>query len=163
MPPLQKVTADPKTTALLVMDFMKTSCTEQARPRCVASVAPVKKLLDEARAKGVTVIYTVAGNDATMTNFLPDLAAKAGEPIIGARADKFLNPELDKTSEGEGRQNRDPGRHRGERRGALHGERRGLSQLRRARSDRRHVGLVLPFRSRSRPGSSSTVRGWPTA
>ena len=96
MPPLQKVTADPKTTALLVMDFMKTSCTEQARPRCVASVAPVKKLLDEARAKGVTVIYTVAGNDATMTNFLPDLAAKAGEPIIGARADKFLNPELDK-------------------------------------------------------------------
>ena len=42
MPALQKVTADPKTTALLVMDFMKSSCTEQARPRCVATIAPVK-------------------------------------------------------------------------------------------------------------------------
>jgi nicotinamidase-related amidase len=97
MPALQKVTADPKTTALLVMDFMKTSCTEQARPRCVATLAPVKKLLDEARAKGVTIIYTVAGNDATMANFLPELAAKPGEPIFAARADKFLNPDLDKT------------------------------------------------------------------
>ena len=97
MPALQKVTADPKTTALLVMDFMKTSCTEQARPRCVATIAPVKKLLDEARAKGVTIIYTVAGNDATMANFLPELAAKPGEPIFAARADKFLNPDLDKT------------------------------------------------------------------
>jgi len=97
MPALQKVTADPKTTALIVMDFMKTSCTEQARPRCVASVAPVKKLLEEARAKGATIIYTVAGADATMNNFLPELAAKQGEPIFAARADKFLNPELDKT------------------------------------------------------------------
>jgi nicotinamidase-related amidase len=97
MPALQKVTADPKTTALLVMDFMKTSCTEQARPRCVATVAPVKKLLDEARAKGVTIIYTVAGSEPNMSNFLPELAAKPGEPILAARADKFLNPDLDKT------------------------------------------------------------------
>jgi nicotinamidase-related amidase len=97
MPALQKVTADPKTTALLVMDFMKSSCTEQGRPRCVASVAPVKKLLDEARAKGVTIIYTVTGNEATMANFLPELAAKPGEPILPARADKVLNPDLDKT------------------------------------------------------------------
>lgn len=97
MPPLQKVTVDPKTTALLVMDFMKTSCTEQARPRCAASVAPVKKLLEEARAKGLTVLYAVAGADASMANFLPEVAAKAGEPIFAARADKFLNPDLDKT------------------------------------------------------------------
>lgn len=97
MPALQKVTADPKTTALLVMDFMKTSCTQQARPRCAASVAPVKKLLEEARAKGVTIIYTVTGNDPNMANFLPELAAQPGEPIFAARADKFLNPDLDKT------------------------------------------------------------------
>ncbi len=97
MPPLQKVSADPKTTALLVMDFMKASCTEQARPRCVASVAPVKKLLAEARAKGMTVIYTVTGNDPVMSGFLPELAAQSGEPIFAARADKFLNPDLDKT------------------------------------------------------------------
>jgi nicotinamidase-related amidase len=96
MPALQKVTADPKTTALLVMDFMKSSCTEQARPRCVATVAPVKKLLAEARAKGMHVVYAVTGNDPVMTNFLPELAAQAGEPIVAARADKFLGTDLDK-------------------------------------------------------------------
>jgi nicotinamidase-related amidase len=96
MPALQKVTVDPKTSALLVMDFMKTSCTEQARPRCVASVAPVKKLLADARAKGMHIVYAVTGNDPVMTNFLPELAAQAGEPIVAARADKFLGTDLDK-------------------------------------------------------------------
>jgi nicotinamidase-related amidase len=96
MPSLQKVTVDPKTTALLVLDFMKTSCTEQARPRCVATIAPVKKLLAEARTKGMHVVYAVTGNDPVMTNFLPELAAQAGEPIVAARADKFLGTDLDK-------------------------------------------------------------------
>lgn len=96
MPALQKVTPDVKTTALLVMDFMKTSCTEQARPRCVATIAPVKKLLADARAKGMTVVYAVTGNDPVMTNFLPELAAQSGEPIVAARADKFLGTDLDK-------------------------------------------------------------------
>ena len=96
MPALQKATPDVKTTALIVMDFMKTSCTEQARPRCVATIAPVKKLLADARAKGVTVVYAVTGNEPVMTNFLPELAAQAGEPIVAARADKFLGTDLDK-------------------------------------------------------------------
>ncbi len=96
MPALQKATPDVKTTALIVMDFMKTSCTEQARPRCVATIAPVKKLIADARAKGVAVVYAVTGNDPVMTNFLPDLAAQAGEPIVAARADKFLGTDLDK-------------------------------------------------------------------
>ncbi len=96
MPALQKVTPDVKTTALIVMDFMKTSCTEQARPRCVATIAPVKKLIADARAKGVAVVYAVTGNEPVMTNFLPELAAQAGEPIVAARADKFLGTDLDK-------------------------------------------------------------------
>jgi nicotinamidase-related amidase len=96
MPALQKATPDVKTTALIVMDFMKTSCTEQARPRCVATIAPVKKLLADARAKGMTVVYAVTGNDPVMTNFLPELAAQAGEPIVAGRADKFLGTDLDK-------------------------------------------------------------------
>jgi len=96
MPALQKVTVDPKTTVLLVMDFMKASCTEQARPRCVATVTPVKKLLADARAKGMHVVYAVTGNNPVMTNFLPELAAQAGDPIVAARADKFLGTDLDK-------------------------------------------------------------------
>jgi nicotinamidase-related amidase len=95
-PAVQKVTPDVKTTALLVMDFMKPTCTEQKRPRCVATVPAVKKLLAEARAKGVTVIYTVTGTQAVTTDFLTELAPVGSEPVVAARANKFLSPDLDK-------------------------------------------------------------------
>ena len=104
-PPPPKVEAakpDLQTTALLVMDFMKQTCTEQRRPRCVATVAPVKKLLAEARAKGMYVVYTVTGNDPVATNYLPDLAPTGSEPIVAARANKFLSPALDKALKDKG-------------------------------------------------------------
>ena len=56
-PELKSVTLDPKTTALLVIDIIKQTCNMQRRPRCVASIPKVQKLLTEARAKGVFVIY----------------------------------------------------------------------------------------------------------
>ena len=37
-PALQSVTADPKTTAVIVIDMIKQTCNEQRRPRCIASV-----------------------------------------------------------------------------------------------------------------------------
>ena len=43
VPELKPVTIDPKTTALLVLDFMKGNC--GARPRCLATLPNVKKLL----------------------------------------------------------------------------------------------------------------------
>ena len=96
-PPVQQIAADAKTTALLVMDFMKSSCNAQRRPRCVASVPAVKALLERAREKNVFVVYTVTGNAPVTTEVLPELAAKGTEPVILARANKFLNPDLDKT------------------------------------------------------------------
>ena len=36
-PELKPVMADPKTTALLMMDFIKQFCNTEGRPRCVAS------------------------------------------------------------------------------------------------------------------------------
>jgi nicotinamidase-related amidase len=95
-PALQKISPDPKTTALLVMDFMKSSCNPQRRPRCAASVPAVKKLLEQARAKDMFVVYTVTGNAPVTTDVIPELAAKGTEPVILARANKFLNPDLDK-------------------------------------------------------------------
>ena len=41
VPELKPVTLDGKTTALLILDMMKSGCT--ARPRCVATVPNVKK------------------------------------------------------------------------------------------------------------------------
>ncbi|HLH98957.1 MAG TPA: isochorismatase family cysteine hydrolase [Xanthobacteraceae bacterium] len=95
-PVLKPVTVDVKATALLVMDMVKGSCNEQRRPRCVASVAPIAKLMDEARAKGVTVINTTAGS-GPVADVLPAVAPKPGETVIsGTVADKFLHTDIEK-------------------------------------------------------------------
>ena len=49
-PELKPVTVDPKTTALLMLDFMNQNCGK--RPACVASLPAMKKLLAAARSKG---------------------------------------------------------------------------------------------------------------
>ena len=46
-PTLKSVTLDPKTTALLLFDFMNTNCNE--RPRCVEAIPTLKALMDRAR------------------------------------------------------------------------------------------------------------------
>jgi nicotinamidase-related amidase len=95
-PELKTVTIDPKTTALLVMDVVKGSCNAERRPRCVASVPAIAKFLDEARAKGVTIISTVAGSGG-VPDILPPLAPKEGETILtGTVANKFVRTDLEK-------------------------------------------------------------------
>ena len=95
-PKLQSVTLDPKTTALLMIDIIKQTCNMKMRPRCVAMVPKVQKLLDEARAKGVYVIYALfpSPRPATfpnpkITDYVPELAPKGNEPVVTAFVDKF--------------------------------------------------------------------------
>ena len=92
-PALKPVTVDPKTTALLMLDFVAPNC--NPRPRCVASVPGAKKLLEEARARGMTVAHatTLATKAA---DILPDLAPKGDEPVVSSGVDKFRNTELEK-------------------------------------------------------------------
>jgi nicotinamidase-related amidase len=92
-PALKPVTVDPKTTALLMLDFMKQNCGK--RPRCVATLPAMKKLLAEARAAKATVIYSIIRN-STIADVLPDVAAAAGEPSVLSTADKFYNTDLEK-------------------------------------------------------------------
>src|SRR5271169_280910 len=70
-PELTAVTVDPKTTALLMVDFLNKNC--GPNPRCVAALPNVQKLLAAARDKGLTVIYTnyPGGGDV-----LPEVARK---------------------------------------------------------------------------------------
>ena len=96
-PKLKSVTLEPKTTALLVIDIIKQTCNMQRRPRCVAMIPKVQKLLTEARAEGVYVIYALfpSPSPATFPNpkisdFVPELAAKGDEPIVTAFVDKFM-------------------------------------------------------------------------
>jgi nicotinamidase-related amidase len=100
-PAVKPVTIEPRTTALVMLDFVKQNCNAQRRPRCIASIPKVKKLLDEARAKGVTVAHTIVRN-SSVADVAAGLEPKAGEPVLTAPADKFLNAELDKFLKGKG-------------------------------------------------------------
>lgn len=88
-PALKPVTVDPKTTALLVMDLLKQSCNDQRRPRCVASLAPVAKLMAAARDKGMLVISTTIPT-ISAADILPQVAPKSGEPTVASWVDKFV-------------------------------------------------------------------------
>ena len=92
-PELKPVTVDPKTTALLMLDFMNQNC--GTRPRCVASIPAMKKLLGEARAAKATVVYSIIANTTT-ADVIKDVAPTADEPWVRSGPDKFLNTELDK-------------------------------------------------------------------
>jgi nicotinamidase-related amidase len=89
-PELKPVTVDSKTTALLVMDLIKQTCNDQARPRCIASIPKIAKLLDAARASGVTVIYTLIPGPAVIGDTLPAVAPKGDEPVVKSAVDKFI-------------------------------------------------------------------------
>ena len=92
-PPALKPAAVDKTYALLVIDMVTETCNAKARPRCVETIPAIQKLLNDARGKGIAVIYAlgVSGN-----TFVPALAPKDGEPIVKSGADKFIDTDLDK-------------------------------------------------------------------
>jgi nicotinamidase-related amidase len=97
VPELKPVTIDPKTTALLVLDFMKGNCGQ--RPRCLATIPNVKKLLDTARAQNMMIIYTLVGQDPTPAGMVDQaLVPHASDFIVKGSAgagDKFINSNLD--------------------------------------------------------------------
>jgi nicotinamidase-related amidase len=96
VPELKPVTVDPKTTALLVLDFMKANCGQ--RPRCVAAVPNVKKLIDAARAHNMLIAYNLTGQNPKIEDMAdPSLAPKAGDHLIknGRGANKWYNSDLE--------------------------------------------------------------------
>ena len=88
-PALKNVTLDPKTTALLVMDLVKQTCNADKRPRCVASLPKIAKLIAAARANGVMVIYTTVP-PVPIADTVPAVAPKGNEPVVVAWVDKFV-------------------------------------------------------------------------
>jgi nicotinamidase-related amidase len=102
-PELKQVTVDPATTALLVLDLMKNNC--GARPRCVAMVPNVKKLLDAARAHNMMVAYNLTGRDPKPADMVDQsIVPRAGEFLIvnGRGANKWYDSNLDAGLKGKG-------------------------------------------------------------
>src|SRR6185503_13810959 len=92
-PELKPVSVDTKTTALLMLDFMNQNCGK--RPRCLAQIPAMKKLLAEARAHKVPVIYSIIAN-STPADVIKDVAPLADEPHVLSGPDKFRNTDLEK-------------------------------------------------------------------
>jgi len=98
-PELKPVTLDPKTSALLLLDFngheeaSSGPCNRTNRPRCLASIPKIKELLDKARAAGVFVVYSLGGN-GNPGDIQPEIAPAAGDPVVKSGPDKFLHTNL---------------------------------------------------------------------
>src|ERR1700722_18154823 len=92
-PEFKQVTVDPKTTALLLFDFMKENC--GARPRCVEAVPKLKALDDKARAAQMLVAYSFPNNGEVIDQ---GIAPKDKSEVVDQKQggpDKFLNDDLD--------------------------------------------------------------------
>ncbi len=98
-PALVSVTLDPGTTALLVLDFngheTATSgpCNAATKPRCLATLPAVRRLLDRARAKGLLVVHSTSAA-GTPADIRPEVAPAPGESVVKAGPDKFIGTEL---------------------------------------------------------------------
>ena len=93
-PELKAVAVEPKTTALLMLDFVKQTCNEQRRPRCVATLPKAKALLARARAKNMLVVYSFS-NTSTISDILPEVAPTGSEPAVQSGSDKFFKTNLE--------------------------------------------------------------------
>jgi len=92
-PALKPVTVDPKTTALLMLDFMPGNCGKNER--CLATLPAMKKLLERARAAKMPVVYTLIAN-TTAADVLQDVAPLPDEPSVLSGPDKFVRTDLEK-------------------------------------------------------------------
>jgi nicotinamidase-related amidase len=88
-PELKPVTLDPKTTAVLVMDLVKQTCNNERRPRCVASIPKIEKLIAAARAQGMTLIWTTVP-PVPIADTLPAVAPKGNDTVVVSFVDKFV-------------------------------------------------------------------------
>ena len=98
-PVLKPVTVDPKSTALLLLDFnghddaTSGPCNKATKPRCLASIPKIRDLLDKARAKGMLVVYSITPN-AGPADIQPQIAPAPGDPVVKSSADKFIGTDL---------------------------------------------------------------------
>ena len=106
-PELKPVVIDPKTDALLLLDFNgheaadSGPCNKTTKPRCVASLPKVRAALDKARAAGGFVVYSLSSNGAA-ADIWPEVAPSAGDPMVKSGPNKFINTNLRELLEAKG-------------------------------------------------------------
>ena len=95
-----RVTLDPKTTALIVLDYVEDICAKQ--PSCKNQMLPAMiPFLDRVRKAGLPVAYGTRKDN--MTHWLKEVAPTAGDiQVINTAQDRFYNTDLDKTLKAKG-------------------------------------------------------------
>jgi len=97
-PALKPAKIVPGEPALRVMDFTNPTCSQERRPRCAVSMPKVVKLVNEARAKGTLIIYSVAVPKSVPSDIVKELTPAAGEQVLPPLGpDKFIGSDLEKT------------------------------------------------------------------
>jgi nicotinamidase-related amidase len=91
-PILVPVKVDPATTALLLLDFQDRII--GGRPRSLATVPKVKRLLDFARSSGLVVAYSLGG-PAGVESIVADLKPISTEHVVHSSVDKFYGTDLE--------------------------------------------------------------------
>ena len=94
-PELKPARVDANVTAVLVLDIEERACNLERRPRCIASVPKIKSLITKARAKGISIVYSLTGR-GTKESILKEVAPLEGEPIVKSSVDKFYGTDLEK-------------------------------------------------------------------
>jgi len=95
-----RVTLDPKTTALLVLDYVEGIC--NAQPKCKGGMLPaMTPFMAQARKAGLVVAYGT--REQNMSKWLPEVAPAPGDiKIVNTAQDRFYNTDLDKALKAKG-------------------------------------------------------------
>jgi len=91
---LKTVKVVPAKTAFLVLDIEQRTCNAETRPRCLASVPKISNFLEKARAKGLSVVYSLTRR-GTPDTILPGVTPLGTEPVVKSSVDKFYRTDLE--------------------------------------------------------------------
>lgn len=100
IPEPARVTIDPKSTALVVLDYVEDICSRQ--PNCKNKMVPaMTPFMERVRKAGLTVAYGTRAQNQTM--WLKEVAPAANDIRVNNTAqDRFYNTDLDKELKAKG-------------------------------------------------------------
>ena len=100
IPDPARVTLDPKTTALMVLDYVEPICNSQ--PSCKDKMLPaIAPFMERVRKAGLTVAYGT--REQNMSKWLKEVAPTPSDiKVINTAQDRFYNTDLDKALKAKG-------------------------------------------------------------
>jgi nicotinamidase-related amidase len=100
LPDPVRVTLNPATTALLVLDYVEPICNSQ--PKCKSQMLPAMTPFME-RARKASLVVAYGTREPNMSKWLPEVAPAPGDiKIVNIAQDRFYNTDLDKALRAKG-------------------------------------------------------------